>query len=41
MKLTHPDAPDTVVEPKAEHVEAYTSQGWVQVDEPAAEKPKK
>ena len=38
MKLTHPDAPELVIEPKAEHADEYVSQGWV---EQADEKPKK
>ena len=39
MKLTHPDAPGVVIEPKAEHAEEYRTQGWVEQAE--AEKPKK
>ena len=39
MKLTHPTTGQTV-EPKAEHVAAYKSQGWVeQAEEPAEPKP--
>lgn len=39
MKLTHPDAPGVVIEPKAEHADTYRSQGWVE-DEKPADKPK-
>lgn len=39
MKLTHPDAPETVIEPKAEHADEYKSQGWTEVAEKAPEKP--
>lgn len=37
MKLTHPDS-DLTVEPKAEHVAEYQSQGWAKVAAPITPK---